>query len=52
MRNLELEETMKRLATDNVLEMDMVQLALNQVYIRGGWAQYRNGQRTISVRVI
>ena len=34
---------MKRLTTDNAFEMDMVQLAFNQVYIKDGWTWYRNG---------
>ena len=34
---------MKRLTADNAFEMDMVQLAFNQVYIKDGWTWYRNG---------
>lgn len=34
---------MKRLTSDNCWEMDMVQLALNQVYVKDGWTWYRNG---------
>lgn len=32
---------MKRLITDNVFETDMTDLALNQVFVREGWAWYR-----------
>ena len=36
-------KTMKRLTSNNYHEMDMVQLALNQVYLKDGWAWYVNG---------
>lgn len=32
---------MKRLTSDNTLEMSMTELALNQVFVRDGWAWYR-----------
>lgn len=32
---------MKRLTSDNVFEMSMTELALNQVFVRDGWAWYR-----------
>lgn len=35
------EWTMKRLTSDNVCEMSMTELALNQVFVRDGWAWYR-----------
>lgn len=34
---------MKRLTSSNYHEMDMVCLALNQVYIKDGWTWYANG---------
>lgn len=34
---------MKRLTSDNVFEMSMTELALNQVFVRDGWAWYRKG---------
>lgn len=37
-------KSMKRLTSDNTFEMNMLQLALNQVYIgKDGWAQYVEG---------
>ncbi|MDE6454967.1 MAG: hypothetical protein K2L38_03440 [Dysosmobacter sp.] len=32
---------MKRLTSDNTFEMSMTELALNQVFVRDGWAWYR-----------
>ena len=32
---------MKRLTSDNVFEMNMTELALNQVFVEDGWAWYR-----------
>ena len=34
---------MKRLTSDNVFEMNMTELALNQVFVQDGWAWYRKG---------
>ena len=32
---------MKRLTSDNAFEMNMTELALNQVFVRDGWVWYR-----------
>ena len=34
---------MKRLTSDNAFEMNMTELALNQVFVQDGWAWYRKG---------
>lgn len=34
---------MERLTSDNAFEMSMTELALNQVFVRDGWAWYRKG---------
>lgn len=34
---------MRRLTSDNAFEMNMTELALNQVFVQDGWAWYRKG---------